>query len=1009
VLSAIRPLLDQMSQAVGVYAPDGRCLFINARTEALIGQSLEAMQGKILWEALPPTRGQDFHQAFLRVASTGVPEQFENYYPPWDLWFDNSVYLAEGMVWVISTDITEKRQNAARLELLADASRALAEAQLNIPSILNALVRHVVPLLADACGVSLYSADGKLLEVVAVHQAEGSSRESYLALSQFQRLLGAQGDSTRAVVEKRPVFRDKQTAAQLNLADHPELAGMAPAWSEFSTLCVPLRVREKVMGVLQAQRRSPRPPFSQSDGMLLEELGERAAVSLDVAQLHHETALQEEERRQLLQREQRARQAAEAAQRRSEFLSRASKELSESLDYPVTLNKLAQLAIEGFADWCTVTVHQEDGTLERVAATHRNPSKQAAVQELLRDYPPRGQMHAGVLADVARSGKPLVTLWENEEQLRAATQDERHFQLTTELGARATLMVPWHTRGELLGVLTFVRASANFDEGDISLAEELSVRAGLAVENARLFEALKASDEAFRRILRASPIGVAVTESDGTVLEANQAFRDILGNVTRSWTAAGPEAAEALAEEGAYGPVEREHSGPGRARVTVVEGMVRLREQQRNVLFTLDITERKRQESATRFLAQATELLSSSLDYEKTLTALVKSVVPELADWCAVDLLQADNTVRRIAVVHQDPRKIELAHELSRRSPTRLDAPSGLGRVLRTGEPDLVTEIPDAVIDAVPDAELREIVRGLGLKSYVCVALRSRGKILGGLTVVHSESGRRYLEADLALFQDLARKAGTSLDNALLYREAHEAIRMREDFLSVASHELKTPLTPIRLRLDVLARAAAAEPESAFTLKVKTSVELANRQVARLSELIGHLLDVSRIVAGRFKLEWERIDFAAMVRDVAARYEAQAAQVGSVLTVVAPRELWGVWDSFRLDQVLTNLVDNAVKYGAGGPIDITLVNQNGHALLTVKDHGIGIAAENLDRIFQRFERAVSHRHYGGLGLGLFITRTIVEAMEGTVKVESTLGQGATFRVDLPQAPAGQTG
>jgi signal transduction histidine kinase len=241
----------------------------------------------------------------------------------------------------------------------------------------------------------------------------------------------------------------------------------------------------------------------------------------------------------------------------------------------------------------------------------------------------------------------------------------------------------------------------------------------------------------------------------------------------------------------------------------------------------------------------------------------------------------------------------------------------------------------------------------------------------------------------------------SAADNARLAREAQEAIRVRDEFLSVASHELKTPLTPLSLRLQMLAAETARQPDSPYVQKVRDSVELGRRQVAKLSTLIGDLLDVSRIVAGRLRLEWEEGDMAAIVREVISRYEAQATRAGSPLSLEAPSTLPGRWDVMRLEQVVTNLVDNAIKYGAGRPIHLRLTAEGSHATLAVRDEGIGIAPEHLSRIFERFARAVSERNYGGLGLGLYISRTLVEAMGGEIRVQSTPGQGATFTVRLP--------
>jgi PAS domain S-box-containing protein len=230
------------------------------------------------------------------------------------------------------------------------------------------------------------------------------------------------------------------------------------------------------------------------------------------------------------------------------------------------------------------------------------------------------------------------------------------------------------------------------------------------------------------------------------------------------------------------------------------------------------------------------------------------------------------------------------------------------------------------------------------------------------------------------------------------------AVRLRDEFLSVASHELKTPVTPLSLKLQTLAREAAAQPESPFVLKVRAHVEAGRKQIKRLADLIGDLLDVSRISSGQMKLQWEPMDFAAVTREVVARLEPEATRAECPLTVEAPEQVLGRSDRMRLEQVLENLVTNAIKYGAGKPIHVRLVEQPSCVVLLVQDQGIGIAPEHQARIFERFERAVSERNYGGLGLGLYITRTIVEALGGTIRVRSAPLQGAVFTVEFPREP-----
>jgi PAS domain S-box-containing protein len=235
-----------------------------------------------------------------------------------------------------------------------------------------------------------------------------------------------------------------------------------------------------------------------------------------------------------------------------------------------------------------------------------------------------------------------------------------------------------------------------------------------------------------------------------------------------------------------------------------------------------------------------------------------------------------------------------------------------------------------------------------------------------------------------------------------LYQEAQDAIRLRDGFLSIASHELKTPLTPLALQVGSIQRSLRRDPASIGPDKLSARMEIIARQVTRLTRLVTELLDISRLTAGRVGLHIEEVDVAAVARDVAVRLGYELGRAGCKLEVRAEGPIAGCWDRVRLGQIVMNLVSNAAKYGAGKPIDLVVEGDVGTARIIVRDHGIGIAPEHQRRIFDRFERAVSDQHYGGFGLGLWIVKQLVDALGGTIRVESELGRGATFVVELPR-------
>jgi signal transduction histidine kinase len=225
-----------------------------------------------------------------------------------------------------------------------------------------------------------------------------------------------------------------------------------------------------------------------------------------------------------------------------------------------------------------------------------------------------------------------------------------------------------------------------------------------------------------------------------------------------------------------------------------------------------------------------------------------------------------------------------------------------------------------------------------------------------------------------------------------------EAVRARDEFLSVASHELKTPLAAFQLQLSAIERGLSQNSQN----NIGERVELARRSVRRLTRLIETLLDVSQLTTGRLQLARSRVDLSALVGNVVATTEEEARRQGTPLSVRLETPLEGCFDPERMEQVVHNLLSNALKFGQGRPVELTLRSEENAAVLTVVDHGIGIPPTDRARIFERFERAVSVRNYGGLGLGLWVTRQVVEAHQGAILVEDTPGGGATFHIRLPR-------
>ncbi|OKH37321.1 hypothetical protein NIES2119_13800 [[Phormidium ambiguum] IAM M-71] len=424
--------------------------------------------------------------------------------------------------------------------------------------------------------------------------------------------------------------------------------------------------------------------------------------------------------------------------------------------------------------------------------------------------------------------------------------------------------------------------------------------------------------------------------------------------------------------------------------------------------YVLDVTERVRLELAQRFLAEASAVLASSLDYQTTLERVAKLAVPELADWCTVHIVEEDGAIEQIAVAHKDPAKLEWAQQIRHKYPLDREEPRGTALTLRTGESDLIADIPDEMlVQAARDPEHLEILRQVGFKSVMTVPLRTQERILGVISFISAESGRSYNSTDLQLAEELAYRASLAIENAQLYRgaqreraKAEAANRVKDEFLAVLSHELRSPLNPI-LGWTKILRTKHLAPE-----KVEQALETIERNAKLQAQLIEDLLDVSRILQGKITLNVARVNLAATI-EAALETVKLAAEAKNIQIQIVLNPLTGevLGDTNRLQQVIWNLLSNAVKFTpAGGQIEVRLEQVGTMAQIQVKDTGKGITKEFLPYVFDYFrqEDGTTTRKFGGLGLGLAIVRHFVELHGGTVKADSRgANLGATFTVQLP--------
>jgi PAS domain S-box-containing protein len=708
--------------------------------------------------------------------------------------------------------------------------------------------------------------------------------------------------------------------------------------------------------------------------------------------------------------ERQSRQAAEVAAERLARMQRVTVALSEAVTPADVANVLVGEGIAALgAEQSLVVVPAESPMWLDILGQRGLPP------ESLERYTRMPLETPLPVAETYRRGEPL---WiETREQLL------ERFPSAGRTGANtpeAVVCLPLLSRGRVLGAIALGFATPRtFTPDERSFMQDLARQSAQVLERAQLYAAEQRARTALRdahgtleAIIQASPAAIALMDPDGTVRLWNPAAERIFGWTSDEVLGRLLPAVPDIRRDEFLSNLERVASGEailgaetrrirkGGAPIDVAlwGSPVRHASGKVQCLYVItDITAQKRGQDAQRFLAQAGGLLSSSLDYEVTLERVAHLAVPAYAEGCYVYLLGEGGTVRCVATSHAGPAPVEMPRELG----TLPLGVTAVSRVIAAGVPELRTHLASTSQQPAEPVDGPAMPCELAAQSYLCVPLLVRGQVIGALSFV--SSARNYDAQDLALAQELARAAALAIDNARLYRESQNAIRLREEFLSIASHELKTPITALQLQVQSLLTGLVRSPEGPTPERLRRALETVDRQVNRQTQLVNDLLDVSRISAGRLELHPEAVHLSALCREVSERFEPELTRTGSLLSMELSPEAIGFWDRLRLDQVVTNLLSNAVKYGRGNPIHLATEVTGDRVRLTVKDGGIGIAPESVSRLFNRFERAVSERNYGGFGLGLWIARQIVEAMGGRIFVASELAVGSTFTVELPRA------
>jgi PAS domain S-box-containing protein len=724
------------------------------------------------------------------------------------------------------------------------------------------------------------------------------------------------------------------------------------------------------------------------------------------------------------------------------FLSEASAMLASSLDFSTTIQNVARAAVPRFSDWVSVYLQEAPGgPVELLAVHHEDPEKAECLRELHRRYP---------LAPDAPYGHPRVFRTGRAERLGEVTDEMRQRLATTPeqlallraVAAVSALSVPLFRQGRPFGVLAFgtSKSKRRYEDEDLAVAEEVGRRASVAIEHARLYrdaqtlaERLQQSEQQFRALAESIPHLVWTAGPDGVADFYNQRWVEYSGLTPdalkggRWGLAVHPEDVlqaqaawrHSLATGEPYTLEFRFRSRSGTYRWFLARA-VPVRDSGGNVVkwfgTTTDIDDPKQAERRQHFLSEASKTLSSSLDYEATLRRVVELAVPRFADWAAVDMLDASGGLHRLAVSHQDPAKVRLAHALHLRYPVNMADAHGLPQVLRTGEAEWMADVPDSLLVASARDEAHlAILRELGLRSYVVVPLKARERVLGALTVIHAESGNRYTEADVQLLQELASRAALAVENARLFQEVRhlnatleqrvkertaelqEANRELESFSYSVSHDLRAPLRHIAGFAQLLLKRTQALDETARGY-ARTISEAAQEG----GQLVDELLAFSRM--GRAELRQTAVDLPRLLAEVRQEVlrEAPGRDIEWRVDVVPQVQA----DPSMLRLVLRNLLSNAVKYTRPTPravVEVSAEEGPSETSVRIRDNGVGFDMRYADKLFGVFQRLHTAEQFEGTGIGLANVRRIIQRHGGRVWAEGVVGQGATFHFTLPRS------
>ena len=521
---------------------------------------------------------------------------------------------------------------------------------------------------------------------------------------------------------------------------------------------------------------------------------------------------------------------------------------------------------------------------------------------------------------------------------------------------------------------------------------------------------------------------------------------------------------DAIADKNiAYETEYRTYDINGNIRWLLARGRVQFDQNDKAVRFlglAVDITERKLIENNLHILAKANTQFPASLGYRQTLDAIAAMIVPSIADWCSIEILE-NGKIEQVAIAHKDPVKVKWAKQLKKKQgDVDINAPGGTALVIRTGEIEFVPVVTEAMIKAsAKDEDELKLLLDLGIYSVITVPLKINDTPIGAITFISTESQRHYNADDVEVAQALANRASLAVYNANLFQGAKSEIderkrlqaeleafnsvleekvkqrtlqlektndglekeirrrhrleaqrvkhyidlnKAKDEFISLSSHQLRTPATGVKQYLGMVLEGMAGELGDMQRTFLQKAYESNERQLTIVSDL----LKVAQVDAGKVRLRQEPVDVAALLSDVITEQQDTYATRKQKVKFIEPKfAAIAFVDTDKIRMVLENMIDNASKYSdPGKAVRVSIAEEDDMIVVSIKDSGVGVAPEDIDKLFEKFNRIHNHlsNHVGGTGLGLYWAKKIVDLHGGIIKVTSVINEGSTFSVCLPK-------